>query len=397
MNHKPYWVANTARTPISHNHKPIPSQASVVVIGASLAGIFTAYWLHCRGVTDIVILDRGPYIGYDDFGRSLGVSRPPISAGLSDFALKIFARNDELLQKFFVKNEDNLGFYHRQTGALLTSSSHEAARQLQEIRRGLEKANFSHHAIDIDGSRNIIPSDIVYDSIFTPGGVTVDPFSLMNVVVEKLEGASNKTQFITNTHVNAVESVAGGFDVYIDGGDMIHAQYVVHANNHTGDLEYIRGYREQLIATDDLSDGVLETFPSIPIFMDNGNSCFLIHHNRLLYSFLDDQNELTQFGYTSVRGLSEVSLRNSIRTTGLLFPATNISIPQHIWSRMVYMTDDNLPVVGQLDNENEYVISAFGLYDLGLSFITSNLLVKRLIDGTIPVAAKLFDPKRFEK
>jgi glycine/D-amino acid oxidase-like deaminating enzyme len=308
--------------------------------------------------------------------------------------MRAFARNGDLLKKFLDKNQINCST--KDNGTILVSTSKDGASLVQNVHEKMLDGSYVHAHISTDQARQIIPSEAVHESLFIPGQVSVDPLRLMNIVAKKLE-SSSKTRFITNSHVNSVEQLSDdSFNVHVEGGDLIRADYVVHANNHTADLEYIRGYREQLIATDELPASVVETFPPMPIFMDGGNICYRLHCDRMLCSFLDTSLDMVAYDYMSTRALSESTTRNAIQTTSIVFPSTTIATPQNIWSRMVYTTDDELPVVGRVGNEDEFAICAFGTRDLGLSFLASSLLVKRMIDNATTALGKLFDTDRFQ-
>lgn len=393
MKYGSYWVTNSAQAPIAHNYRPIPEEARVVIIGASLAGLFTAYWLQCSGIKNIVILDKGPHIGYDDFGRSLGVSTPPCVRTYSKLTMRAFARNAELIQKFITKNKIDCS--SRNTGSFLTSISKDEASFVEHIRQKMLDGGFSHTCIDAESIRQVIPSSALHQSLFIPGELAIDPFSFMNIVAFKLEASSN-TRIYTNVYVSDAVKDGGSYQVQLEGGDTIRAEYVIHANNHTSNLGYIKGYREQLVATDELPSSIAETFPPMPVFMEGGHTCYRIHRDRLLCSFVDTSVDLLQYGMSSHRNLNEQMIRNAVQTTSVLFPTTTISTPDNIWSRMIYTTDDELPIVGPIEkNANESVICGFGTRDLGLSFLASCLLAKRIAEGNVTAVAKSLEPSRF--
>ncbi len=81
----------------------LPKTADVVIIGGGVMGASAAYHLARRGCTDVVLLERGPFLGMEATGKCAGGIRyqfsTEINVRLSQLSLPMLERfHDELGQ-----------------------------------------------------------------------------------------------------------------------------------------------------------------------------------------------------------------------------------------------------------------------------------------------------------
>jgi sarcosine oxidase subunit beta len=105
----------------------LPKTADVVIIGGGVMGVSAAYHLALRGCTDVVLLERGPFLGMEATGKCAGGIRyqfsTEINVRLSQLSLPMLERfHEELGQEidlhwpgylFLLDNETDLATFRR--------------------------------------------------------------------------------------------------------------------------------------------------------------------------------------------------------------------------------------------------------------------------------------------
>jgi sarcosine oxidase subunit beta len=105
----------------------LPKTADVVIVGGGVMGVSTAYHLAKRGCTDVVLLEKGPFLGMEATGKCAGGIRyqfsTEINVRLSQLSLPMLERfQEELGQEidlhwpgylFLLDNEADLTLFRR--------------------------------------------------------------------------------------------------------------------------------------------------------------------------------------------------------------------------------------------------------------------------------------------
>jgi sarcosine oxidase subunit beta len=105
----------------------LPKTADVVIIGGGVMGVSAAYHLAQRGCTDVVLLEKGPFLGMEATGKCAGGIRyqfsTEINVRLSQLSLPMLERfREELGQEidlhwpgylFLLDNEADLAAFQR--------------------------------------------------------------------------------------------------------------------------------------------------------------------------------------------------------------------------------------------------------------------------------------------
>src|SRR5688572_16650913 len=107
---------------------PLPATAEIVIVGGGVVGLAIAYYLARRGLTDVVVIERG-YLAEGASGRNGGGVRQQWSTEMN---IRLMQESVELCRRFAVDVGVNVWF--RQGGYLfLARSTKEVARLEKNI------------------------------------------------------------------------------------------------------------------------------------------------------------------------------------------------------------------------------------------------------------------------
>lgn len=388
----------------------IPHEADVVIIGAGIAGVATAYWLYTQGKKSIVVLDNGPYPGYKGAGREFGMlllnAGKPYSALVDNvgeqkakFHLMATKKNNQLVKRF-VQNNDILCDLQTNGGLRLAGCSKELETLSSDesllIEEGFNCAHLTESQIE-----GVVPSNKLYGAMYVPNEGIMDPFAFINFTASRLQDTST-VRFYYSAGVQEVvkprrRSVTR--EVRLANGHTITAQHIVHANGDTPNLDCLIPYREHAIATGDLPSNLREAFPIMPMLVNGGNDYFRLDGPVLLAagSRYSDNTE----GETNIRddcsynpkiyqGLSSIISR--------LFPVTSITGHSATWTMISYTTPDDLPVVGPLPNDDQqFVVSGLGSHRFSFGFLAGRMVSDLVVGkkGGLGAVSSIIAPKRF--
>jgi sarcosine oxidase subunit beta len=104
---------------------PLPARAEVVIVGAGVIGLAIAYNLARRGLTDVVVLERG-YLASGASGRNGGGIRQQWSTEIN---IRLMQESVELCKSF--STEVGMNVWFRQGGYLFLARTREETRRLE--------------------------------------------------------------------------------------------------------------------------------------------------------------------------------------------------------------------------------------------------------------------------
>src|SRR5512134_1263585 len=111
---------------------PVPATAEIVIIGGGVIGLSIAYHLAKRGLSDVVVIERG-YLAEGASGRNGGGVRQQWSTELN---IRLMQESVELCRRFAVDLGVNVWF--RQGGYLFLARS---AREVARLERNIAVQN----------------------------------------------------------------------------------------------------------------------------------------------------------------------------------------------------------------------------------------------------------------
>jgi len=111
---------------------PLPERAEIVIVGAGVIGLSIAYHLARRGLTDVVVIDRG-YLAEGASGRNGGGIRQQWATEMN---IRLMQQSVELCRRFAVECGVNIWF--RQGGYLFLARS---AKEIQRLEKNIALQN----------------------------------------------------------------------------------------------------------------------------------------------------------------------------------------------------------------------------------------------------------------
>ena len=131
--------------------EPVPSRAQIVIIGAGIMGLALAYNLMRRGVTDVVLLEKG-YLCHGASGRNGGGVRMQWGTA-TNIAL---ARRSIDLMKVFARDL-GINVWLRQGGYLFLAKSTKVAQKLERSAELHNRHGVNTRLLSVEGARDLVP------------------------------------------------------------------------------------------------------------------------------------------------------------------------------------------------------------------------------------------------
>ena len=202
---------------------PIRPTADVAIIGGGVMGLSIAYQLAKRGLTDVVVLERGT-LADGASGRNGGGVRMQWSSELN---VRLMQRSIELCGK--LAKELGLNIWFRQGGYLFLGRS-EAERRSMEKNVALQnRCGVPTRLLAPAEARDLVPElslDGVVCAAYNPRDGVLFPWPfLWGYATQALQRG---VEVHLSTEVRAVERAARGYVVRTDRGD-VHARRLINA------------------------------------------------------------------------------------------------------------------------------------------------------------------------
>jgi sarcosine oxidase subunit beta len=130
---------------------PPPPSAELVIVGGGVIGLAIAYYLARRGITDVIVLERG-YLAEGASGRNGGGVRQQWSTELN---IRLMQESVELCRRFAVEVGVNVWF--RQGGYLFLARSRQELARLERNIALQNRCGVPTKMLDAAGARAIVP------------------------------------------------------------------------------------------------------------------------------------------------------------------------------------------------------------------------------------------------
>ena len=205
------------------SREPLPAAAEVVVIGAGVIGLSIAYQLARRGLTDVVVIDRG-YLAEGASGRNGGGIRQQWSTAMN---VRLMQRSVALCKEFATELGVNVWF--RQGGYLFLARSR---REVQRLEKNVDMQNglgVETRLIDPAAAQEIVPElDLagIVAAAYNPTDGILFPWPFLWGYARR--AAELGVRIHTHTPVVGVEATRPGFTITTARGT-IRARRVVCA------------------------------------------------------------------------------------------------------------------------------------------------------------------------
>jgi heterotetrameric sarcosine oxidase beta subunit len=203
---------------------PLPAKAEIAIVGGGVIGLSIAYHLARRGLTDIVVIERG-YLAEGASGRNGGGVRQQWATEMN---IRLMQESVELCRRFAVDLGVNVWF--RQGGYLfLARSAKEVARLEKNI--GIQnKCGVATRMLDPEEARSIVPElDLtgIVGASYNPTDGILFPWPFLWGYAR--QAAAHGVRIYTQTPVGGMTpNEGGGYTVHTPRG-AVSARRVINA------------------------------------------------------------------------------------------------------------------------------------------------------------------------
>jgi sarcosine oxidase subunit beta len=201
----------------------LPERAEIVIIGAGVVGLSIAYHLAKRGLTDVVVVDRG-YLAEGASGRNGGGVRQQWSTEIN---IRLMQESVDLCRRFAVELGVNVWF--RQGGYLFLARSAKEIARLEKNIALQNRCGVATRMLEAHAAAEVVPElDLtgIVGAAYNPTDGILFPWPFLWGYARQAIALGVKV--LTHTPVRAITAQRPGFTVDTDRGS-IHARRVINA------------------------------------------------------------------------------------------------------------------------------------------------------------------------
>lgn len=387
-----FWLDRTSKTK--------KRQSDVVIVGAGISGLSTAFWLEQEDpALKITIVEKGR-VGFGASGRNAGF----ITCGSVEHFNRLISKhgkteateiwkfseeNLRLLEEHIIQGSgDSLGFEKKGCYSLAAEDSEfNELQNVAEIMNDLKipvKVYSAHEIKNSTGANHFVGGIKYLDD------ATVNPYNLL----ERIRTKFKNVEFIEGTEYFGFETCSDGTRVVkTDGGEiqttmMIYALNGYSAAQNPYFADKIYPTRAQILMTE-----------QVPRFMDGPcYANFYLDYFRQLPS-----GELLIGGFRQLEKDTEIGYSDHVTTViqNALHEFVKKHLPQfegksvsHRWSGVMGFSRDGQPMVGSLPDDNQvFFLGGYTGHGMGLAFNTGKCLVDLIYGRDVP---KWLSARRFQ-
>lgn len=203
---------------------PLPERAEIAIVGGGVIGLAIAYYLARRGLTDVVVIERG-YLAEGASGRNGGGVRQQWS---TETNIRLMQESVELCRRFAVDVGVNVWF--RQGGYLFIARSQKEVARLEKNIALQNRCGVATRMLDPKEARDIVPElnlDGIVGAAFNPTDGILFPWPFLWGYAR--QAAAMGVKIYTQTPVISLHARdGGGFDVTTERGTVV-ARRVINA------------------------------------------------------------------------------------------------------------------------------------------------------------------------
>ena len=203
---------------------PVPEKAEIVIVGGGVMGLSIAYHLARRGMTDVVVIERG-YLAEGASGRNGGGVRQQWSTEIN---IRLMQDSVELCRRFAVDLGVNVWF--RQGGYLFLARSAKEVARLEKNIALQNRFGVQTRMLEPREAQDIVPEldlDGIVGASYNPSDGILFPWPFLWGYAR--QAAALGVRIFTQTPVGGLEPLAGGgYTVHTPRG-AIRARRVINA------------------------------------------------------------------------------------------------------------------------------------------------------------------------
>ncbi len=349
--------------------------ADVVVIGAGVSGLSSA-WFLARAGRDVVVVEKGT-VGGEASGRNGGM----ISERVDEPALIPMAVES---LRLWPALEDELGYPTEfvQEGRLQIAVTEEEMGQLLAERDVALRHGISVNVVDPAEIRDMIPgiTDRTLGGTFFPNGGHANPQRTVQAFAWAFEDLGGR--LYQNTAVTGIQVVDGRVSSVETTAGLIEAEVVVGAAGpQTGLMAEMAGVHVPVAPA---RVEMLATAPLEPLFRTAlvGNGLYGRQAARGNLLFGGGPHEWTDVELTADPDKPNTPLiRNISRRLAELLPgAADVPVIRS-WAGVVEQAPDYLPVIGIPERPGNYVVVTASAHGFGITPATGKVVSELVLRG----------------
>jgi sarcosine oxidase subunit beta len=347
-----------------------PKGASVVVVGAGVTGLSTAWWLARSGV-DVVVIDKG-VVGWEASGRNGG--------GCTHHQSPLFAEE----QRLWPMMDEMLGYPTEFQPRRLRIALDDG--QLEAMRRGIDNARaqgFPAEWLDAAQVRDMAPltaDNVVGGAYFACGG-HANPQRTVQAYAWALGDLGGR--ILQNVAVTGF-ALAGGKvrAVKTEAGDFACDEVVVAAGPQTGVLSAMLE-TEVPVAPARAEMIVTEPLPLMPMGGIDGNGLYGRQTLRGNLAYGGGPHEWLEAGGMGSEALKPSSpiARNVAKRLAELFPKAAHARVIRTWAGIIENTPDGRPVIDRLPTAANATVATMSSVGFGLSPASGRAIAEIVTEG----------------
>jgi sarcosine oxidase, subunit beta len=203
---------------------PLPGRAEIAIVGGGVMGLSIAYHLARRGLTDVVVIERG-YLAEGASGRNGGGVRQQWSTELN---IRLMQESVELCRRFAVDLGVNVWF--RQGGYLFLARSAREVARLEKNIALQNRCGVATRMLEPAGAQAIVPEiDLtgIVGAAYNPSDGILFPWPFLWGYAR--QAAAHGVRIFTQTPVGGLEPADGGGYVVHTPRGALRARRVINA------------------------------------------------------------------------------------------------------------------------------------------------------------------------
>lgn len=348
----------------------LPTGASVVVVGAGVTGLSTAWWLARSGV-DVLVIDKG-IVGWEASGRNGG--------GCTHHQSPLFAEE----QRLWPQMDELLGypteFRPKRIRIALTD------KQMEDFKLAVDNTRyqgFPAEWLDPRQVREMVPlaGANVVGGVFYDCGGHANPQRTAQAYAWALRDLGGR--ILQNTAVTGFELKGGKVTaVKTEADEFACDQLVVAAGPQTGILSAMLG-TEVPVAPARAEMIVTEPLPLMPIGGVDGNGLYGRQTLRGNLAYGGGPHEWLPVGGTGSEVLKPSSpiARNVAKRLADMFPKARHVRVIRTWAGIIENTPDGRPVIDRLSTASNAVVATMSSVGFGLSPASGHAIAQIVTNG----------------
>lgn len=202
---------------------PVPERAELVIIGGGVMGLSIAYQLARRGLTDVVVLERG-YLAEGASGRNGGGVRQQWSTEMN---IRLMQSSVERCRRF--ARELGVNVWFRQGGYLFLARTRAEIARLERNVSIQNRCGLPTRMLDREETGKLVPEmavDGILGAAFNPSDGILFPWPFLWGYAQQATRLG--ARLYTHTPVTRIDVESGGYLVHTGRG-AVHARRVVNA------------------------------------------------------------------------------------------------------------------------------------------------------------------------